>query len=62
MNLRSLTPSHATGTVARPEVHVFGSLHREVDRLFEEFSRGFGIHGAPVTTNLVPNINISETD
>jgi HSP20 family protein len=40
---------------------VFGTLQREVDRLFDEFSRGL----APlqqVANNLVPRIDVVETD
>jgi hypothetical protein len=42
MNLRSLIPFPGNGNLARSEAGLFGSLHREVDRLFDEFSRGFG--------------------
>src|SRR5258705_3566793 len=59
MNLRSLIPFRGNGNVARSDASLFGSLHREVDRLFDEFSRGFG---SQTTANLVPSINVSETD
>ena len=62
MNLRSLIPFRGNGNLARPEAGLFGSLHREVDRLFDEFSRGFGTLGTQVSANLVPSINVSETD
>ena len=62
MNLRSLIPFRGNGNLARPEAGLFRSLHREVDRLFDEFSRGFGASGTPAVANLVPSMNISETD
>jgi HSP20 family protein len=37
---------------------LFG-LHREIDRLFDEFAQGIGPNGQQ---NIVPNIEISETD
>jgi HSP20 family protein len=37
---------------------LFG-LHREIDRLFSEFAQGVGPNGAQ---NLIPNIEVSETD
>jgi HSP20 family protein len=37
---------------------LFG-LHREIDRLFSEFAQGIGNGGQ---ANIVPNIEISETD
>jgi len=43
----------------RPDFGLFG-LHREIDRLFGEFAQGIGPDGAPA--NIVPNIEISETD
>ncbi|WP_354237400.1 Hsp20/alpha crystallin family protein [Bradyrhizobium sp. F1.2.1] len=41
----------------RPDFGLFG-LHREIDRLFSEFSQGLG----PNAQQLVPNIEIAETD
>jgi HSP20 family protein len=40
----------------RPDFGLFG-LHREIDRLFSEFARG-----ADGMQNIIPNIEISETD
>jgi HSP20 family protein len=62
MNLRSLIPSRGNGNLARPEFNVFASLHREVDRLFDDFTRGLGGNGTPAVSNLVPSIDVSETD
>jgi HSP20 family protein len=62
MNLRSLIPFRGNSNLARPEAGLFGSLHREVDRLFDEFSRGFGTIDTQGSANLVPSINVSETD
>jgi HSP20 family protein len=43
----------------RPELSLFGSLQREVDRLFDDFARGVGAQGG---SQLAPNIDITETD
>jgi len=40
----------------RPDFGLFG-LHREIDRLFSEFAQG-----ASGAQNIIPNIEISETD
>ena len=40
MDLRSLVPFRDRGALIRPELNLFGSLQREVDRLFEDFTRG----------------------
>ena len=58
MRLRSLVPSRDGGALMRPDFGLFG-LHREIDRLFSEFAQGTGPNG---TQNLIPNIDISETD
>ncbi len=60
MRLRELVPSRQRNDLARPEVLFFRPLHREIDRLFDEFARGM----APLdtTANLVPNIEVSESD
>jgi HSP20 family protein len=60
MDLRSLVPFRGQGALSRPELNLFGSLQREVDRLFEDFTRGIG---APNGVNmLMPSIDVSETD
>src|SRR6266404_9015248 len=62
MNLRSLAPFPARGSVAPTEVNLFGSLHREIDRLFEDFTRGLGALSPQSTSSLVPSIDVAETD
>ncbi|APG09725.1 hypothetical protein BKD09_15405 [Bradyrhizobium japonicum] len=57
MRLRSLVPSRDAGMLMRPDFGLFG-LHREIDRLFSEFSQSQGPNGQ----QLVPNIEIAETD
>ena len=57
MRLRSLVPFREAGALMQPDFGLFG-LHREIDRLFSEFAQGMGPNGA----NIVPNIEISETD
>ena len=58
MRLRSLVPFRETGALTQPGFGLFG-LHREIDRLFDEFAQGIGPNGQQ---NIVPNIEISETD
>jgi HSP20 family protein len=64
MNLRSLVPSfnRGHGSVMRPEVNMFGSLQREVDRLFDDFSASLSPLGALAQDNLMPSMNVAETD
>jgi HSP20 family protein len=63
MNLRSLAPFRDRGAAARPpEVAVFGSLHQEIDRLLDDFARGFGALAPQGNGSLVPSIDIAETD
>jgi HSP20 family protein len=62
MNGRSQVPAQSGGNGGRLVFNPFGSLHREIDRLFEEFTRVAGPGGAPAITHLVPSIDISETD
>jgi HSP20 family protein len=65
MPLRALipsTPSANGGTRLQP-VSLFGSLHREIDRLFDDLTRGgFGTLPSPAQTNLMPSIDVTETD
>jgi HSP20 family protein len=37
-------------------------LQREVDRLFEEFSRGLPMFATPAMMNIVPSVDVAETD
>lgn len=62
MNLRSLVPfGNDTGRAVQPST-VFGSLHREIDRLFDDFTRGT-LAGFPQGQDrLVPSMDVTETD
>jgi HSP20 family protein len=55
MRLRSLVPFRET----QPGFGLFG-LHQEIDRLFNEFAQGPSANGG--SANLVPTIDITETD
>ena len=60
MNLRALVPFRDRQGLARPEFGVFGSLQREVDRLFDDFARS-----TLATTgngSLMPSMDITETE
>ena len=59
MRLPSLVPFRETGALMQPGFGLFG-LHREIDRLFNEFAQGAGANGA--LAKLIPNIDIAETD
>lgn len=62
MNVRSLVPFRDRQSAARPAFYLFGSLQREVDRLFDDFARGFGSLAAGGNGNLMPSMDITETD
>jgi HSP20 family protein len=47
--------------LSRRETNMFGSLQREVDRLFEDFTRSLGMHGTQ-GFNLVPSIDVTENE
>jgi HSP20 family protein len=59
MHLRSLIPSGNGGTRTSSAANPFGFLHREIDRLFDDLTRDVGGQGR---VNLVPSIDVSETD
>jgi len=61
MNLRALVPFTSRSNATRPEAGAFGTLHREIDRLFDDFTRGFGV-GTPMTNNVLTSIDVTETD
>jgi len=59
MNIRAIVPVPRTGRgMVRQTGSLFDSLQQEVDRLFEDFSRGTG-NGA---MQLMPNMDVAETD
>jgi HSP20 family protein len=67
MNLRSLIPFQNRDTPAPPEAFLFGPLHREIDRLFDDFARGltgFGPQGqsSQGLPTLMPKMDVTETD
>ena len=60
MNRGSLVPGTNGSRLMRPDV-VFGSLQREVERLFGDFARATAPGGRTIAP-LVPSMDISETD
>jgi HSP20 family protein len=63
MTSKSTVPvTKERGIFPRFEGFPLTSLHREIDRLFEDFSRGFGRFTGFKSGELVPSMNVSETD
>jgi HSP20 family protein len=62
MNLRSLIPMRDRSGLTRFEANPFGSLQREIDRLFEDFSRGLPMVATQALMNIVPSVDVAETD
>jgi HSP20 family protein len=60
MNLRALVPFRDRQGLARPEFGVFGSLQREVDRLFDDFARS--TLATAGNGSLMPSMDITETE
>jgi HSP20 family protein len=63
--MRALLPfGRESRNVLRPPMTVFDTLQREVDRLFDDFSRGFGSGSGALSpsTNLMPSMDVTETD
>jgi len=61
MNLRSLIPVGRSRMLAGSDTQPFGSLQREINRLFDDFATGFAGFGG-VTRDLTPTIDVAETD
>src|ERR1700736_5157490 len=59
MRLKSLVPFREPGQLVRPDFGLFG-LHREIDRLFNEFAQHMGLN--TTLTNIIPSIDVCETD
>ncbi|MBV9263189.1 MAG: Hsp20/alpha crystallin family protein [Candidatus Eremiobacteraeota bacterium] len=62
MALRTLAPYRNHSGVAPAEVGIFGSLHREIDRLFEDVTRGFNLPRPAGLDQLMPSTDVTETD
>ena len=58
MNLKSPIPVGRDRAVANP----FTSLQREIDRLFDDFSRGFPSFVGNGVSTLMPNMDVTETE
>ena len=65
MNFRSLVPFQ-NREIARPEAFLFGPLHREVDRLFDDFARSLTAFAPPGQlqglATMMPKMDVTETD
>jgi len=61
MNLKSLIPVGRQRGVARAD-NAFLSLHQEIDRLFDDFTRGFPSLGNGMTSMMLPTMDVAETD
>ena len=62
MNLRSLTPFRDRTSLVRPEANPFGSLQREIDRVFDEFTRGVPMFATQALMNILPSVDVAETE
>ena len=63
MNLRSLIPIGRDRSAARPEIYPFVGLQREIDRLFEDSTRGFPFFRMPFgSAELMPSVDVIETE
>lgn len=61
MNLKSLIPVGRDRRVAG-SANPFMSLQREIDRLFEDFTRGFPTFAGDGAAKLLPSMDVTETD
>ena len=62
MNLKSLIPVSRDRGLAGSGAHPFSTLQREIDRLFEDFGRGFPSFGRWGTQELLPSVDVTESD
>jgi HSP20 family protein len=62
MNLKSLIPVGRDRAVAARGAHPFATLQREIDRLFDDFTRGFPAFGTAGAQDLTPSIDVTETN
>jgi HSP20 family protein len=64
MDFKSLMPFARSGAMLQTgETDPFTALRREMDRMFDEFSRGFGTPSAEVENGfLAPRMDVAETE
>ena len=62
MTVKTPVPIGRERGVARRDPFPFGSLHREIDRLFEDFARGFPTFRSAEVPSLVPSMDVTESD
>lgn len=62
MSFKSLLPIGRDRSIAGTDHHPFTSLQREIDRLFDDFTRGFPSFSRGVAPALVPSMDVTETD
>jgi HSP20 family protein len=61
-NVGALRPFRAPMSPTRPEYTLFGTLQNEIDRVFDDLARSFATPSLHAPRNLVPNIEVTETD
>ena len=61
MDLRSLMPVGRDRDVARND-NPFMSLQRQIDRLFDDFTRGFPAFSGGGNSEMLPSVDVTETD
>jgi HSP20 family protein len=61
MDLKSLVPFRARSNLAPADIYPFDALRRELDGLFFDFARSFGVPSNAATT-LAPRIEVTESD
>jgi len=62
MAVKSPVPVGRERGIARRDPLSFGSLHREIDRLFDDFARGFPTFRSAELPTLVPSMDVTESD
>ena len=61
MDLRALVPFNSRSNAMGPQAGAYGTLHREIDRLFDDFTRGFALP-TPTINNVLPSIDVTQTE
>src|ERR1700733_4425814 len=62
MDMKTLAPLRTRSNLARADFFPFDVLRREVDGLFFDFARSFGIAPTAGSQMLAPKMEVSETD